>query len=551
MWTFGDVLRLPRSHCSKKISVVSAPEATFNLKPPNQNHHQTQVCLIHLKPTADPNLKKSMKLTRLPNSKLTLALIGAVALAGLSTTSAQTWTGGTTLWGTDTNWNPVGVPASGADLAFGGTATNFTVDLGAVNRDVRSMTFTNSSGTDYTFQNGTLRSTTRNIDFLINNGSDDVIINSALTFTGDNNARRINGTGTGDFIINGAISADIGFSNASGAGLVDLFINGSNTTWTGSQARLTTNANNNITLGNVNALGSAQLAMSGNHNINATVNIVSNGSLSVSGGSAATNVSFKGSNYSFASGTMNETGLKLAPQGNTVTVRGLFASADEIVVNGSATGKVVFDGNVETLTQASRIEGFIRVEGGTLLINGIHTVTKAATDTNYTVNSGATLGGNGTLRGGGLATITGTLAPGSDSIGTLTFGTNASTTSTTDVQFNLDSVFAMELASAGSSDLLAIAGGLTLGTGVTLDLTQLSGTLSGNYTLATFSSLVGTFDTVNYNGGSVNPNLINGTHELVYGSNSIMLNVIPEPSSALLIGLGAFGLLARRRRRSI
>ncbi len=470
----------------------------------------------------------------------TAAVFLAVAATAPAVIAANTWDGEvSTAWGTGANWDDGNVPASGADLAFPGTdVSNFIVDLGGVNRDVRSMTFSNSSGTDYVFQNGTLRTTTRNIDFLINNGSDDVIVNAALTWTSQNNTRRIAGTGTGDVYLNGSITGDMNLRNDSGGNLVYLYINGDNSGWSGNNAGLRTSANNNVTLGHANALGSGYLIMSGGHDINASTNINSNGALTITGGSNDSTITFSGSDYSFASGTVWERRNRLAPQSNTVTIRGEFVANENIYVNGNADGKVVLNGNVRFLGDkgATWTRGTY-VEGGTLFINGNQT-TDIAENWDYAVSAGATLGGTGNLQGGGMATISGTLAPG-QSTGTLTFGSNALTSKPTDLTFETGSTFAVELAAAGMSDKLVVAGDLTINGG-TLDLALLSGQmLSRDYTLATFASRNGTFPTVKYAGSTVgNPTdlgAIGGTHNLLYDDNSITLMASPVGTVIILL----------------
>ncbi len=486
-----------------------------------------------------------------------LLLVAALSLAGSAPAfgAPLVWQGddGTnpTLWSVGENWDTNSVPLAGDDLTFG-TATSYTVNLGGVNRDVKTLTF--NAASDYVFNGDTLRSTARNIDFLTQSGAGKVTINSAFTWTSQNNNRYIVGAGTGAVTLAGSISGDMGLEMRSST--FTLFITGDNNGWTGSNAALNPGSNS-VTLGHVNALGSAKLSMGGGtgtgngNKINASTSIVSNGVLAISGGSSGQDVKFTGGNFSFASGTMDPRGNKIAvADGLTLTVRGAFDSSDELVVNGASTSKVVLAGNVSVLS-GTNTDGIIRVQGGTLLINGTQTVTKAATNANYAVGTGATLGGNGTLQSGGLASITGTIAPGT-SVGTLTFGTNASTGDATDVQFLNTSKLAVELSSAGVSDLLAIAGDLTIDNGAILDLDLLNlETLSGDYTLATFASLAGTFSVVKYEGATiVNPiaaGAIGGTHQLVYGTNAISLTAIPEPASLAILALGGLMMLPRRK----
>ena len=129
---------------------------------------------------------------------------------------------------------------------------------------------------------------------------------------------------------------------------------------------------------------------------------------------------------------------------------------------------------------------------------------------NYTVSAGPVpgatptpkLSGSGTigLAANGTITVAGKLAPGPASgIGTL--HVNASGTGGVIFADGTGAIFVVRVSSAGSSDLLAIAGGSINLTGAsdTLSLTSLAGAFDGtDYTIATFAQNAGggTFDTV-------------------------------------------------------
>ena len=129
----------------------------------------------------------------------------------------------------------------------------------------------------------------------------------------------------------------------------------------------------------------------------------------------------------------------------------------------------------------------------------------------------------------------GALSPGSGfGIGTL----HVTTSGKGGVIFGNHGDFEVDVAGAGSSDLLAIAGGSIDLTSSTdrLFLNSLAGAFDGSsYTIATFDSNIGV-NTFNSIFG------LPGNYIVSYTANSIMLLPIPEPSTwfSLLFGCGVF-----------
>jgi autotransporter-associated beta strand protein len=116
-----------------------------------------------------------------------------------------------------------------------------------------------------------------------------------------------------------------------------------------------------------------------------------------------------------------------------------------------------------TLTGSNYYTGPTTVSAGKLLVNGdSHAATGA-----ITVASGATLGGTGII--GGATTVNGTLSPGSNAIGTLTF--------TNSVNLNSGGTTYIEIRKLPkTNDLLRVLGRLTYGGA--LSVTNLAGTLT-------------------------------------------------------------------------
>jgi hypothetical protein len=205
------------------------------------------------------------------------------------------------------------------------------------------------------------------------------------------------------------------------------------------------------------------------------------------------------------------------------------------------TGTLTIGGSTANYT-GSGYSGTTTVSGGTLLVNNTVLGTTGTGDSTVVVQNSATLGGIGRLvpnnaqgTGGNLTVQTGgTISPGSppSSIGTLTIGSPTAQTAVT-----LAGTYAADIGTGTSSDLLAITGTLNLGAASTLTI---SGTASGGmYTLATYTTLSGTFATVN----NLPPN-----YALMYGTTALQLVPVPEPTLILAMCGAAAGVVAWRRR---
>ena len=204
-----------------------------------------------------------------------------------------------------------------------------------------------------------------------------------------------------------------------------------------------------------------------------------------------------------------------------------------------------------TLASTSSYSGATTVATGTLIING-----NISTSSLTMVDSGATLSGSGTV---GAAVINGTLAVG-NSPGQMNF------TNTVD----LNGITIMEIDGtsgagvAGGHDFINLtgegaAGVLTYGGTLTLDIGAAFGVGTYSWNLFDFASETDTFATISladqYSGSLLDGDL-NGIWDLTSGGNTwqftestgvLGLAVIPEPSAALLGGLGVLALLRRRR----
>lgn len=185
--------------------------------------------------------------------------------------------------------------------------------------------------------------------------------------------------------------------------------------------------------------------------------------------------------------------------------------------------------------------GATKVTDGTLLVNGLNTGATGA----VTVDSGATLGGTGTIGGDTTLSAGSYLSAGDNSLSTLTFANSLDISAVNDIG-NLK----FTLGAVGSSDMIA-SGALTIGSGTLgfddFNFATITGFGAGAYVLFQSTGITGSLDLGNLTG------IIDGWESnLSINGNDIYLNVVPEPSTAVLFGLGISALLfyARRRRKS-
>jgi len=190
--------------------------------------------------------------------------------------------------------------------------------------------------------------------------------------------------------------------------------------------------------------------------------------------------------------------------------------------------------------------GDTQVHAGTLLIN---TSNSSATGA-VTVNAGGTLGGSGTVGGATTFAAGSFLSPG-EAAGTAGILTFNNAVDISGLAGGTDGGLKFQLGTTADQIVLT-SGVLTIGSGLLdindFDFVALSGFGVGTYTL---------FDTTQTITGSLGSNLtaVLGSYnvELRFANSNqdlvLSVTAIPEPSTVLLLGLGALALGVRRFRR--
>lgn len=321
--------------------------------------------------------------------------------------------------------------------------------------------------------------------------------------------------------------------------------------------------------------GAGTLRLSGTGSTYTGVTTITAGTLSVAavgnGGAAGSlgQATSAAGNIVFNGGTLRYTGANATSDraftintGITATIETAnnisFAGATGAATNGALTKT---GAGALTLTGVNTYTGLTTVSNGSLIVNG-----NISTSISTTVASGATLGGTGTV---GATTISGTHSPGTSpgisSHSSLTYEAGANV---------IWELVANSTANRGSDfDGINVTGALTFSGATTLDLnfnfgasavewqnafwdndyTGIGGWLiySGATSLTGFSNLGLNSPTawLDESGDALATIRSDASFSLFQDGNIIYLNytVIPEPSTALLGGLGMLLLLRRRR----
>lgn len=472
-----------------------------------------------------------------------LSLSGGTYSGGLTLTSGNLRINGTAAAGTGT------LALNGGILSTSGSSSRVLTNNVTIGGDVQ-LGVTGISGL-VTLDGPITVNGNRQLSF-VNTGS---ILSGAMTLNGNLTLdTQITAVGTGNTLVS-AIGEITSARSLTKTGTGTIVLTGANT-YSGGTA---INAGQ-LWVGSTTALGTGTVTFGGGALDLRGQNLVVNALAGSSGSITDTN----------SAGTRT---LTVGQGGNSGSFGGTITQSTStkiVALTKTGNGTQTFTGNNTYIGQTI-------VSQGTLLINGTHvdataTVTAVngygSTSTgHFQVASGANLGGTGRIQGNSslansnlvLVQSGGFLAPG-DGVGTLTLdGATFSGSSSRVLNLASGALLKFDLAGNGTSadqvQLWNYVSGDVLFNGNAINLTLNGVLVAGTYTVDLFRFYSNSGTTLAASG--IASGLVVGTlgagiqsANLAFNANTISLtySVIPEPSSALLFGVGAFLILQFRRR---
>lgn len=464
-----------------------------------------------------------MKLRR----NLFLTSLIAVAFSQVAHAASGIWTGSTNgNWHNAGNWTG-GIPNAAADIAtFNAASTNTAVSIENTTTTVNRIDFSGASTAAYTFS---ATGTFTNMVMSTNNGG--VFIDSGVTTNQDLSGIPIIRPGMGDtinFSNQGSGSLKLGTFQAHNPGGTNLEVStmvfapnadgGIEIVTDKKIDKAGTNSSKNIAI-ILDDVGTLRIAAIGTYDGSNT----DGNSVSIRQGTLeAAVIKNSGTQSSLGSGGRIQFGQ--ASTTNTATLDYYGASdttnrAFQIIDNNTAVFKVSGSSSTNLAITSAITESAATNGGGNLTKDGVGTLTLSANNT-YT---GDTLVNNGTLAlssTGGLKFVIG-----ADDVNNKILGTGAGT-------ITLDGLFTFDLTTA--STILNDSWNI-------VDVANLDESYGSNFNVDTFTRDGGG------TGAGIWTKVIDLSSSYQFNTTTGTLTVIPEPSAALLGGLGLLALLRRRR----
>ncbi len=414
---------------------------------------------------------------------------GALALAHSNAAGTGTIEFASTQSGTNATFTLSGDINVANDIVMDSSTGRNTINSLVGNNTLSgNITINNTSSNAVAFQNRAGNGTT----FTIGGATPDSTTITAADYANTLSFRANTGNTTALGVLNSRIDAPNATFNINNDGF--WTINSTANTWA---ATTLSSANSRISLGANDALATGASVQ-----LNSTSSVDLNGYNQTVAGLIGTSTSAQIKNDSTTADS-------------TLTLAGLTAdrSFSGVITDGSGgrTTSLVMDssGRTQTLSGTNTYTGTTTVSAGTLLVNG-----SLASGSAVTVETNGTLGGTGAL------------------VNSLSFAGDSF------------------LEVVNLSDALAVTGTITFGSG--FGIANLLGinwddlNFDTPYTVLSTSQTFGETDIANF--GFDNRVAVGSLGREAYFTNgSLAVIVIPEPSAALLGGLGLLGLLLRRR----
>lgn len=469
-----------------------------------------------------------------------------------------------------------GFAARGGDLTvnLGGASGSVTWGAGGFTPAILGLAGANATGT-VTWQNPiNLGAATRIVEVANGSAATDAIMSGALS----NGTLQVQGAGNLTLSGNNTLATIVKGASSSDTGT--LVLSGSNTFstttlvfGTASQNRGAIRLENNGALGGVTIINGASGTGTAQARIELANNVTISGIEYRAGGrsnvttTGASIVNISGNNTWAGTIQVNNTGGsygirsdagRLTISGtlrNTISSARLWelAGAGNFLISGNVvnggTGTLALNksgtGSLEITGNSNTYTGGTTVSAGALIVNN---TSGSATGTGtVSVGASGTLGGSGIIAG--VTDISGSLRPG-NSIGTLTVENDLTWNGGVDWVFELGTAsVSLAAASAGSdNDFLNLTNAgsdFLLGTGSSFTFNFANSGAEGWYKLVDWTGTT-TFSASNFTATNLTAGLT-GNFVIDSGTSALYLNVIPEPGSVILAGLGVLGLLRRRR----